>query len=224
MVDFHNERIKGLIIAVAWVLVWVPVVVPAAEQRFVGIQSIAFGAQPVALTLKTERRTDIEVSVDSKYLLALYAEWIVRPDGTLQFQSNQSEVSASAIPVTVTVPEGWAGQLRCIGSGHRLRGQNLNLKRLQVELVGGGMEVDWSGNVDQLQADVTGTVQWRAMDLKVGTLVWNGVGEGDVRVRASEQLSGQLVGRFTLEYGDKPRILSMNSLGQSKVSPAHATP
>lgn len=224
MRSFRNKRFEVSIIAIAWAMVYSPLVVNAAEQQFKGIQAIALGPQPIALTLKTAPRKDIAVDIDPGHPAAAYAEWSVQPEGTLRLRINQAEISTSALPVTVTLPEGWSGQLQCLGSGHKLKGENLKLKRWQIELVGGELDVEWSGSVEELQANVTGMVHWRAAQLKVGTLVWNGSGEGDVRLNAVDRLTGRLVGRFQLDYTGNPPAFSMSNVGQSRVRQERATP
>ncbi|MES2207858.1 MAG: DUF2807 domain-containing protein [Pseudomonadota bacterium] len=218
------KRLNQVIITIAGAMVYVPTVLYAAEQQFADIKSIALGPQAVALTIKnsSEKSAESVVKVDVKSTPGRLASWHVLPNGvlTLDVVDEESKVkvnSASPLAVTVNIPEDWSGRWAFLGGGHRILGQALKLKYLDISVVGAANPFELSGEVDIMRVTIVGSVKWQSPDLNVRLLEWNAIGEGEAKVKVRERLWGSLLGNWQLGYSGKPSVVSISSSGGAKL-------
>ena len=218
------KRVNQAIIAIAGAMVYVPSVLYAAEQKFADIKSIALGPQAVVLTIKSfsDKSAKPVVKVDVKSMPGRLAHWHILPNGvlTLDVVDEESKIkvnSASPLAVAVNIPEDWSGRWAFLGGGHRILGQALKLKYLDISLVGAVNPCELSGEIDVMRVSIVGSVKWQSPNLSVRLLEWNAIGEGEAKVRVNERLWGSLLGGWQLGYSGKPSLVNISVNGGSKL-------
>ncbi len=216
------KRFNVAIITIAGAMVYVPTVLYAAEQQFADIKSIALGPQAVALTIKTSLAKPGEslVKVEVTSIAGRLAEWHVLPNGVLSLDiiDNESKINGVApLVVNVNIPEDWSGRWAFLGGGHRVLGQQLKLKYLDINLVGAANPVELSGEVDTMRVNIVGSVKWQSPGLNVRIMEWKSTGEGEVSMQVRERLWGSLLGNWQLNYRGKPSVVNISANGGAKV-------
>ncbi len=126
---------------------------------------------------------------------------------------NGSYSTETPLVVDITLPA--LTELELIGSGDAeiegLRGGDLTL------VVQGSGDVVATGQVDQLEARISGSGDMELRELKAQTVLAKVHGSGDMEVHAEEKLTASVHGSGEIDYWGDPEERDVNSFGSGDV-------